>query len=147
MALGFRIPSFSFGSQVAAPFQTRVVLQCNRMALAGARPPEGAARRRELRAGCIGSTVWRRAAPRRPSPHRHRCFAHIYCRLALPPGCREDHEAEAVCGEPEVPPLEDELSAHSEDGFHGDTLEASPPSPAPLRLRQMLQARRRRAAA
>ena len=61
----------------------------------------------------------------------------------LPATCREDQEAEAVCGEPEIPPQEDDLSAGSGDGYSGDTLEASP-SPAPLRLRANM--RRRRAA-
>lgn len=68
------------------------------------------------------------------------------CALALAPlpaMCREDQEAEAVCGEPEIPPQEDDLSAGSGDGYSGDTLEASP-SPAPLRLRASM--RRRRAA-
>ncbi|KAI7839753.1 hypothetical protein COHA_006557 [Chlorella ohadii] len=57
---------------------------------------------------------------------------------------REGQEAEAVCGEPDVPPQGDDLSADGGDGHTGwDTLEAGSPSPAPQRLRQKM---RRRAA-
>jgi hypothetical protein len=60
---------------------------------------------------------------------------------------REDPGADAVCGEPDVPPQEDNLTTGGEDGYTGDTLDASPsPGPGPSPPQRLRQKMRRRAA-